>query len=56
MTDPFDPAFWAENNDLNTSEIDHAPICASCGVTMLLADAFSENFSCQNDDCEADDA
>lgn len=40
--DPFD-----------SDEVDHAPICASCGVTMLPADAFGPDFSCQNDDCDA---
>lgn len=53
MADPFDPDFWAKNNDLDPQDLDHPPICASCGVTMLPADAFSEAFSCQNDDCEA---
>ncbi len=40
--DPFD-----------SDEVDHAPICSSCGVTMLPADAFGPDFSCQNDDCDA---
>ncbi len=40
--DPFD-----------SDEVDQAPICASCGVTMLPADAFGPDFSCQNDDCDA---
>lgn len=57
MNDPFSQDFWRENNDLDGAlegALDHPPICPSCGVTMLPADAFSEAFSCQNDDCEAD--
>jgi len=50
VPDPFSQEFWAENNDL-----DHPPICASCGVTMLPAAAFGDGFSCQNDDCDVAD-
>ncbi len=50
MADPFSQEFWAENNDL-----DRPPICQSCGVTMLPADAFGSGFSCQNDDCDANE-
>lgn len=70
MSDPFSQEFWAENNDLGdidlggaevggagfgTVDPERPPICASCGVTMLPADAFGSGFSCQNDDCEAAD-
>ena len=61
MNDPFSQEFWAENNDLVRADLDgldrsdpeRPPICASCGVTMLPANAFGEDFSCQNDDCDA---
>ncbi len=52
MADPFSQEFWAENNDLDGA-LDQPPICLSCGVTMLPANAFGEEFSCQNDDCDA---
>lgn len=60
MTDPFSQQFWAENNDLGHDlhgdpDVDHPPICASCGVTMLPSAALSDDFSCQNDECEAGD-
>jgi len=53
VTDPFSQEFWAENNNLDRADLDRPPICASCGVTMLPANAFGEEFSCQNDDCDS---
>lgn len=47
MSDPF------EAIDEHDEELLHAPICASCGVTMLPADAFGSGFACDNDDCDA---
>jgi hypothetical protein len=53
VNDPFSQEFWAENNDLDGPDLERPPICASCGVTMLPANAFGEEFSCQNDECDA---
>jgi len=45
MLDPFDDDDEVERLD--------APICSTCGVTMLPADAFGSGFACDNDDCDA---
>ena len=46
---------WNDDEDAS-ADVDRAPICPYCGVTMLAADAafvVDPRFVCENPDCDA---